>query len=338
MIELRRREHVRSAGVTLRQRAEVSVRRERCEFTGGRDDVADGRGSRLFAGADGDVAAPEPAWAVDPAEVEERLRDFAGWTGGQIVLRHQVVATGRAVAVGFSAARRSVCTVFALTGETVTGNGKTLPIGISGRGTGLDVLTSRALAETIAATRSALATAGGTVRGSPPAVLRPQAAAVLVHEGVGHYAEAMHVGAPAVHRLFTRVAAECLSVQDEPTSEADGGRYDDEGVLSLGPTQVVRQGVLVAQLHSRATAQAAGCASTGNARAAQVWDPPIPRMRTVVCVAGSRPEEALVEELGSGIYIHRLAHGYRQGTTVAADVVLGEYVDRGRRTGRYFTG
>jgi predicted Zn-dependent protease len=149
----------------------------------------------------------------------------------------------------------------------------------------------------------------------------------------------MHVGAPAVHRLFTRVAAECLSVQDEPDSEVgDGQRYDDEGVLSLGPTQVVRQGVLVGQLHSRATARAAACAPTGNARAAQVWDPPIPRMWTVVCAAGSRSEAALIEDLGSGVYIHRLAHGYRQGTTVAADVVLGEHVGHGRRTGRYFTG
>jgi predicted Zn-dependent protease len=101
---------------------------------------------------------------------------------------------------------------------------------------------------------------------------------------------------------------------------------------------VVRQGVLVAQLHSHATARAAACAPTGNARAAQVWDPPIPRMWTVACAAGGRSEEALVEELGSGVYIHRLAHGYRQGTMVAADVVLGERVDRGRRTGRYFTG
>src|SRR5262249_2987385 len=134
---------------------------------------------------------------------------------------------------------------------------------------------------------------------------------------------------------------ECLSVDDEP--DPDGGvggghRYDDEGVLSLGPTQVVRQGVLVAQLHSRATARAAACAPTGNARAAQVWDPPIPRMSILRCAAGSRPEEALIEELGSGVYLHRLADGYRQGTTVSARVVLGEYVERGRRTGRYFTG
>jgi len=243
------------------------------------------------------------------------------------------------VVAGFSQCRQWIRTVFALTGHIVTDTGRTLPIGVSGRGTGLDVLVSHRLAETIARIRSALAVAAGPVRGSPAAVLSPQAAAVLLHEGIGHYAEAMHVGALAVHRLFTRVASECLSVQDEPGWDGeDNQRYDDEGVLSLGPTQIVRQGVLVAQLHTRATARAAACAPTGNGRAAQVWDPAIPRMSGLVCMAGSRPEEALVGELGSGVYIHRLAHGYRQGTTVAANVVLGEHVDRGRRTGRYFTG
>lgn len=340
-MELRRREHVRSAGVEVNRLSQVSVRHERCEFIGGRDDLCDGDGYRLFAGDDGDdgeITAPESVWAVDRAEAEERLRDFTAWIGGETVLQYRVVTAGHAVATGWSPVRRWTHTIFALTGRTVTGNGRTLPIGISGCGTGLDVLASHQMAETITGTRSALAAAAGPVRGSPAAVLRPQAAAILLHEGVGHYAEAMHVGAPALHRLFTRVAGECLSVQDEADPDTGGQPYDDEGVISLGPTQVVRQGVLVAQLHSRATARAAACAPTGNARAAQVWDPPIPRMRTLVCAVGDRPEEALVEDLGSGVYIHRLAHGYRQGTTVAADIVLGEHVSRGRRTGRYFNG
>ncbi|NUT50855.1 MAG: hypothetical protein HOV94_26635, partial [Saccharothrix sp.] len=165
------------------------------------------------------------------------------------------------------------------------------------------------------------------------AVLRPQAAAVLVHEAVGHYAEAMHVGAPAVHRLHTRIAAEPVSVTDD-----DVHRHDDEGVYRLGPTEVVRCGVLVGQLHTRSTARAAATAPTGNARAAQVWDPPIPRMSTLVCAPGRQPEEALVHDLGSGVYLHRLADGHRHGTRVRARVVLGEHVARGRRTGRYFTG
>jgi predicted Zn-dependent protease len=168
-------------------------------------------------------------------------------------------------------------------------------------------------------------------------VLSPQAAAVLVHEAVGHYAEAMHVGAPAVHRLFTRIAADCLSAQDCPDLGA-GFAGDDEGVLSLGPTEIIRHGVLVAQLHSRATARASATAPTGNARAAQVWDVPIPRMSNLVCAAGGRPEDVLIGEVGAGVYVHRLADGFRHGTRVSARVVLGEHLAHGRRTGRYFTG
>ncbi|HLI38692.1 MAG TPA: hypothetical protein VKV80_15325 [Streptosporangiaceae bacterium] len=61
---------------------QMRIRHERCEFTGGRDDLGDGQACQLFGGTDGDVTAPEPAWAVDRTEVEERLRDFTGWIGG----------------------------------------------------------------------------------------------------------------------------------------------------------------------------------------------------------------------------------------------------------------
>ena len=61
-------------------------------------------------------------------------------------------------------------------------------------------------------------------------------------------------------------------------------------------------------------------------------------MSNLVCAPGSRPEDDLVGEIGAGVYIHRVADGYRQGTRVSARVVLGEHVRKGRRTGRYFTG
>jgi predicted Zn-dependent protease len=312
--------------VVVNRHRGVSVRRERCEFTGGRDDLADG--TRVFGGAD-ELVAPEPDWPADEREVQRRLLEFAGRIGDDVVLQHRIVATGRSVVAGGGPVRQRVRAVFALTGTA----GRALPIGLSGLGDGLSVLTDHRLAARIAATRTALLTATGPVTGSPPAVLSPQAAAVLVHEAIGHYAEAIHVGAPAVHRLFTRVASECVSVVDS------GDRcHDDEGVLSLGPTQVMRRGVLVAQLHNRATARAAASPPTGNARAATVWDPPIPRVVSLICGTGRRSEAALLRAMGSGVYVHRVADGYRQGTRIAARVVLGEHVERGRRTGRYFTG
>jgi TldD protein len=340
MIALRRREHARAVGVTVRRGARPATWSERCEFTGGRDDLGRGRTTRVFGGVADDLRAPQPPWPADEREVEEKLLRFAGWIGDAVTLHHRTVASGRLVAAGDQAVSAHVGSVFALTGEARAGDGRALPIGFSGPGSGRAVLEEPALAEAVAWARATLATADGPVTGRLPAVLSPQAAAVVVHEAVGHYAEAPHVGAPAVHRLFTRIASECLSVVDgAPTDES--GRHphhDDEGVLRLGSIEIVARGVLVAQLHSRATARAAAAPPTGNARAALVWDPPIPRMSNVVCCAGERPAAALVEDLASGVYIHRLADGYRQGARVSARVVLGEHVSRGRRTGRYFTG
>jgi len=339
-MDLARREHVRLIGTTVSQSGHrTTVHRERCEFTGGRDDLGEDGGSRIFAGTADAVSPPEPPWPADQAEIEERLRDFIAWAGGDMTLHHRVVSVGRAVARGSSPARTWTRTVFSLTGHALAAGGRELPLGFSGHGAGLEVLADQSAATAIARTRSTLSTAEGPAPGNSAAVLGPQPAAILVHEAVGHFAEAVHVGDPAMHRLFTRVASADISVHDQPDEPAGAGHQcDDEGVLSLGPTQVVDHGVLVAQLHSRSTARAAACASTGNARAAQVWDTPIPRMWSIACAPGSSREEALVEELHSGVYIHRLAHGYRQGTVVAADVVLAEHIDRGRRTGRYFTG
>lgn len=333
-MRLRRREHTRSVTAVVHCAGEVTARHERCEFAGGRDDLDDGGGNTTFGGRDGAPHAPEPGWPVDRGELTERLREFTSWIGGPVELHHRVVATGRCVVAGTGRANESVRTVFAMTGGATVPGGRTLPVGFSGPGTGMDVLEDRRFAESIARTRDRLGVASGPVRGTLPAVLSPQAAGVLVHEAVGHYAEAMHVGAPAVHRLFTRIASERLSVVDE----SDQSCCDDEGVRRLGPTEIVRGGVLVAQLHNRATARAAATAPTGNARAALVWDVPIPRVSTLVCSAGTRPEAELVDALATGVYVHRVADGYRHGTRISARVVLGEHVKGGRRTGEYFTG
>lgn len=327
MIELRRREHARAVTVAVRLGGPPSVRRERCEFRGGRDD-ADGR-CRIFGGGAPDV--PEAGWPVDQGELEERLRRFAAWIGDGVTLQHRAVASSRLVLGG--GADATLRTVFALTGEAEAGNGRMLPIGLSGPSDGLDVLRDRAAAESLARARRRLSAAGPPVDGEVPAVLGPQAAAVLVHEAVGHFAEAPHEGDPALHRLRTRVASELVSVVDDP-----GGQQDDEGVQSLGPTELLARGVLRRQLHSRATARTAGVPPTGNGRAALVWDPPIPRIASLVCAPGASPEAALVDALGDGVYLHRLADGYRHGIRIAASVVLGEHVRRGRLTGQFFAG
>jgi predicted Zn-dependent protease len=61
-------------------------------------------------------------------------------------------------------------------------------------------------------------------------------------------------------------------------------------------------------------------------------------MSNLICAAGDRHEDALLEELWNGLYVHRLADGWAQSGRVGARIVLAEDVRRGRRTGRYRTG
>ncbi|HET8799372.1 MAG TPA: TldD/PmbA family protein [Thermoanaerobaculia bacterium] len=170
-----------------------------------------------------------------------------------------------------------------------------------------------------------------------PAVLSAQAAAVLLHESVGHLIEA---GPARSSFVGQRIAAECITASDDATCDGAPGtyEYDDDNVRALGPTLAVREGVVVAELHSLATAARAHTLPTGNARAASVWQEPLPRVSNLVCAGGEADLDALVDRCGNGVYLHRVANGINNGARVQADVVLAERIERGRRTGELLTG
>jgi TldD protein len=237
--------------------------------------------------------------------------------------------------------RQQVRSVWSLTGTVLAYSGKTLPIGLSGRGDGLGSLESGRLAGDVGRQLSMLDRAEAIGSQTTRVVLSPLAAATLVHESVGHFVEAS--ADPSVdlgHRLGCRIASELLTCIDDPCAVDGSARYDldDDGVEVHGSTQVVHEGVVTAQLHSLASARAAQCVSTGNGRSAGAWEAPLPRLSNLVCRAGRSSEEGLIENLHTGLYLHRLTNGFSRGTRVSAGVLLAESIERGKRTRRYLTG
>jgi predicted Zn-dependent protease len=230
---------------------------------------------------------------------------------------------------------------WSLTGWLVyDGSRPALPLGWSGRGNGLDWLKSRCATE-LRRLADMLSRAGATAAGATPAVLSPAASAVLVHEIVGHTAEASPSRlSESDSFLGCRIASELLSFSDDPQASEGPVRYeyDDESVRSPGATVIVRDGVLVAQLHSQATAEAASTLSTANGRAASAWDTPVPRVSNLVCQAEGVSEDELTGRIKDGLYIERLANGINNGASISAEITLAERIKDGRRTGKFVSG
>ncbi len=124
--------------------------------------------------------------------------------------------------------------------------------------------------------------------GPTRALLAPAAAAVLVHELIGHPLEGdilLRGGSPWAGRGGQRILKISLSVTDDPTrGDLPGGfTADDEGEAAA-PRPLLADGVLVGELADRGTAEALGV-RPGNARRAGVHTPPRPRMSNLIVEA-----------------------------------------------------
>jgi TldD protein len=319
-----------------------------CAFEGGRV-VGEDESCFLFSGpppAAWDFRLPEPGAGAPTGEVgavvSRLVRSWRGTAKVQYLGRSSMRAVLRSSDPAAGAAPRVVDSqVWALLGNVVTPNGRVVPVGRSGRGTGLAELGRETEQGELARLVDRVNRSRPVDAGTTPAVLAAAAAAVLVHEAVGHFAEAAPEGRVDLrHRFGFRIASEIFDLHDDPLAEGGAAHYavDDEGMPSRGRTEVVRNGSMLQLLHSHASARAMGVESTANGRAASVWDTPIPRMSNLMCGPGQAPEEELLERLGDGIYLHSLAYGYGFGFRLQAQVRLAEEVERGRRTGRWHSG
>lgn len=160
---------------------------------------------------------------------------------------------------------------------------------------------------------------------------------VLAHESFGHMTEADFIltgTSPLAGRIGEALGSEHASIVDE--GAVDNRRFqpfwipvDDQGTETRR-TVLLDRGVLRGYLHSRQTAVRLGMEPTGNARAINLYYPPIPRMRNTYFLPGDLAEEEALEALGTGIYAIRTAGGQVSlDGTFFFKAVRGYWVEKG---------
>lgn len=141
-----------------------------------------------------------------------------------------------------------------------------------------------------------------------PIVLHPRAAGLLIHRAVGHLVGGDAEAGPIP--LGTRLGIEALTVGDDPTAPGLRGSYthDDEGTPAQN-TVLVQHGVVVAHLHSRASAAETSGAPTptGHVRTADPLEAPAVRLSNTYLATGSGTRDALIAGIRHGVYCEDLA-------------------------------
>lgn len=140
-------------------------------------------------------------------------------------------------------------------------------------------------------------------------VLAPDLAAMLVHEAVGHAAEADLVlsGSVAEAQINHMVANPLVSITDFAHSDKSGPcprpvHVDDEGVPAEDTPFIVK-GVLKSYLNNRETAVHFEQTPTGHARASSYADEPLIRMRNTAVLPGTSTLEEMLSSVENGYYL-----------------------------------
>jgi len=136
-------------------------------------------------------------------------------------------------------------------------------------------------------------------------VMDPECSGALIHETVGHPAEAdfmLGAGSPFDNKLGEQVAVKELRVYDDATMPGQYGTYsfDDEAVESR-KICLIDDGVLKSLLHTRETAAEMNTQPTGSAHGLAH----VPRclMSNIYAEPRDWKQEELIEETKNGIYM-----------------------------------
>jgi len=302
------------------------------------DALALARASQDFVSDPAMIARVEPVVAVDIAEPEihpaamtvkekaARLMEYerAGRAAGgdRIVnsvvsysdgLREEVLVNTAGTCIR-STACRAVCTAY-----MVASDGRVLQRGVENRGIagGAELLARTEPEEfSVRAAKKALALleAGPAPAGRFTVIFHPSITGLLVHEALGHNAEADHVWAGQSileGRLGHQIAAPAVSIYDDSTLPGEFGSfaYDSEGTPGRR-RPIIENGRLVGLLHSLETAAKFGAEPTGSARAESYDCRPIPRMTNTFMAPGDVPFEEMIRGVERGIYLEEGHWGY----------------------------
>jgi TldD protein len=145
-------------------------------------------------------------------------------------------------------------------------------------------------------------------------IFHPSITGLLVHEALGHNAEADAVWAGQSlleGRLGQMLAAPTVSIYDDSSLPGEFGSYayDSEGTPSRRRT-IIENGRLVGFLHSLETAAKFGAEPTGSARADSYDSRPIVRMSNTFMGRGTVPLEEMIRGVDRGIYLMEGHWGY----------------------------
>ena len=152
-----------------------------------------------------------------------------------------------------------------------------------------------------------------------PVVLAPAVAGLLIHEAIGHPAEADRI--PDQYRdklrLGLKIGPSDLTITDRgDVTESRGSLpFDDEGI-PCRPAYLVVAGHWVGLLHSRRTAARDGIAPTGNARTTSFRYPPVCRMRVTEVQAGAVEPNVLLVNSDDALYLDWPQFGQIRGTMI----------------------
>ena len=151
------------------------------------------------------------------------------------------------------------------------------------------------------------------VTGELPVELGAGAAAILLHEAIGHGMEAdFNRKDISIYseRVNQRIAPEGVTIIDDGTRQGDRGaiNVDDEGVDGQ-QTVLVEDGILRSYMHDRISAKHYGVAPTGNGRRESFRHAPVPRMRSTYMTAGQHDPQDIIKSVKKGVYAESFTNG-----------------------------
>jgi TldD protein len=142
--------------------------------------------------------------------------------------------------------------------------------------------------------------------GTMPVVCDGKLSEVVIHEALGHAAEAdivLQKDSCLEDKQGKKIAPESVNIYDSGLGNYWGSFfYDDEGIPSQ-KTMLIKKGVFQGYLHSRETANIFGVKPTGNARAQDNHNAVQVRMTNTCIEPGKYKKEELFEDIKKGVYL-----------------------------------
>ncbi len=173
-------------------------------------------------------------------------------------------------------------------------------------------------------------------------VTDPTVSGTIAHECFGHGVELdlfPKGRARSADYFDQRVAAAGVEMYDDPTVAGAYGTYffDDEG-QPAAPTQILRDGVLVAPLSDLISATLTGNRRSANGRREDYARKSYARMSNTFFGRGATPPEDLLAGVEYGIYLRQASSGMEDplGWGIQVTAHYGEEIINGQRSGRLF--